>query len=123
MSRQTTSTLQCSVESWHPHFKRFGQIGTCSKENAKWERAKHMEYAVVIPALSAWVSRPRRQGPREQLPKYTLFSEAYNWADPQEEARYHSGNSKTQLVGTVFLFFVSFIERQRDDSAFDMRNF
>ena len=81
-----------------------------------------MEYAVVIPALSAWVSRPRRQGPREQLPKYTLFSEAYNWADPQE-ARYHSGNSKTQLVGTVFLFFVSFIERQRDDSAFDMRNF
>ena len=44
-----------------------------------------MEYAVVIPALNAWISRPRRQGPREQLPKYTLFSEAYNWADPQDE--------------------------------------
>lgn len=67
-----------------------------------------MEYAVVIPALSACISRPRRQGPRERLPKYTLFSEAYNWADPQEEASYHSGTSKTQLVGTVFLFFVFF---------------
>ena len=82
-----------------------------------------MEYAVVIPALSACRSRPRSQEPRERLPKYTLISEAYNWADPQEAASYHSGNSKTQLVGTVFLFFVSFIERQRDDSAFDMRNF
>lgn len=73
-----------------------------------------MEYAVVIPALSACISRPRRQGPRERLPKYTLFSEAYNWADPQEEASYHSGTSKTQLVGTVFLFCFFFFPSLRD---------
>lgn len=73
--------------------------------------------------------------PRGLPHKSTLISETCSGVEPQREAnvchegpcpeatRGYSGNSKTELIGPDFLFFVSVIERQIDDSAFDMGNF
>lgn len=75
------------------------------------------------------------RGPTGLLRRSASVSEAYSGVEPQgvaticqqglwpEDTEDYSDNSKTGLVGTDFLFFVSFIESQIDDSTFDMENF
>lgn len=63
--------------------------------------------------------------PTGLLPENTLVSEAYSWVEPQRDANIcQSGlwpEATGDTIGTEFLFFVSFIARQIDDSALDTR--